>query len=163
MILGDSYARGCAAELSHQLKKDFEVLGFITPGSGMKRMKDTSMGKLQHLSKEDVVLWGGSNDIAKNNSSEGLKHLLELEVNATHTNVILMSAPHRFDLMETSCVNHEIEIFNRKLRKRLERLGKEEMIDVGKDKNLFTRHGQHLNSMVKSAWHTKLLQLLSVC
>jgi len=58
MILGDSHARGCAAELSHLLKKDFEVLGFITPGSGMKHIKETSMGK-QHLSKEDVVvLWG---------------------------------------------------------------------------------------------------------
>jgi len=58
--------------------------------------------------------------------------------------------------METSCVNHEIEIFNRKLRKRLERLGKEEMIDVGKDRNLFTRHGQHLNSMDRECMAHKI-------
>jgi len=157
MIFGDSHARGCAAELSHLLKKDFEVLGFVSPGSGLKHIKDTSMGKLQQLSKEDVVvLWGGSNDIAKNNSSEGMKHLLELVMNATHTNVILMSAPNRFDLMETSCVNHEIENFNRKLRKRLERLGKVEMIDIGNDRNLFTRHGQDLNSVGKECMANKI-------
>jgi len=46
LIFGDSHARGCAAELHHLLKKDFEVLGFVTPGSGMKNIKDTSMGKL---------------------------------------------------------------------------------------------------------------------
>ena len=62
MIFGDSHARGCAAELSHLLNKDFEVLGFVAPGSGMKHIKGTATGKLRHLSKEDdVVLWGGSN------------------------------------------------------------------------------------------------------
>ena len=45
-------------------------------------------------------------NIAKNNSSVGMKNLLELVVNSTHINVILMSAPHRYHLMETSCVNY---------------------------------------------------------
>jgi hypothetical protein len=44
MIFGDSHAKGCAAELSHLLKKDFEVLGTVTSGSGIKHIKDTSMG-----------------------------------------------------------------------------------------------------------------------
>jgi len=157
MIFGDSHAKGCAAELSHLLKKDFEVLGFVTPGAGMKHMKDTSMGKTKQLSKEDVaVIWGGSNDIAKNNSSVGMKNLLELVVNSTHTNVILMSAPHRYNLMETSCVNYEIENFNRKLHNRLERLGKVEMIDVGMDRSLYTRHGQHLNPKGKEGMANKI-------
>ena len=60
LIIGDSHARGCVTELQHLLKKDFGVLGFITPGLGIKHIKDTSMGKLRHLSQEDVVvLWGG--------------------------------------------------------------------------------------------------------
>jgi len=54
--------------------------------------------KLQQLTKKDVVvLWGGSNDIARNNSIEGMKHILEFVINANHTNVILMIAPHRYD------------------------------------------------------------------
>jgi len=41
------------------LKKYFEVLGFVTPGTGMKHIKGTSMGKTKQLSKEDVVvIWG---------------------------------------------------------------------------------------------------------
>ena len=92
-----------------------------------------------------------------------MKHLLELVMNATHTSVILVSAPHRFDLMETSCINHEIENFNRKLRKQLERLEKVEMIDVGNDRNLFTRHGQHLNSVGKECIASKIALTIKVC
>jgi len=59
MIFGDSHAKGCAAELSHLLKKDFEVLGFVTPGAGMKHIKGTSMRNTKQLSKDDDVIWGG--------------------------------------------------------------------------------------------------------
>jgi len=82
-----------------------------------------------------------------------MKYLLELVMNATHTNIILMSVPHRYDLMETSCVNHEI--FNRKLHERLKRLTKVEMIDVGNHRTLYTRHGQHLNSKGKESMANK--------
>ena len=150
MILGDSHAKGCAAELNHLLKNDFEVLGSVNPGSELKHIKDSNMVKLQQLLKEDdVVLWGGSNDISKNISSVGMKHLLELVMKASHTNVILISAPHRYDLMSNSCVPKEIEMFNRKLRTSLEKLVNVEMIEVVNDRNLYTRHRQHLNSKGK--------------
>jgi len=96
IILGDSHARGCASEVSHLLNNDFEVLGFFNPGARMKHIKDTSRVKVHQLTKKDVVvLWGGSNDIARNNLTAGMKHLLEFVTNAHHTNVILVSAPHR--------------------------------------------------------------------
>jgi len=72
----------------------------------------------------------GSNDIARNNSTAGMKHLLEFVTNADHTNVILISAPHRNNLMSNSCVNVEVEKFNRKLCKSLERFRKVEMIEL---------------------------------
>jgi len=37
--------------------------------------------------------------------------------NRRNTNVIIMNAPHRFDLEESLCVNKEIKLFNRKLKK----------------------------------------------
>jgi len=83
----------------------------------------------------------GSNDLARNNSTVGMKHLLEFVTNANHTNVILMSAPHRYDLMSNSCVNNEVEKFNRKLRKSVERFGKVEMIDAVSERNMCTKHG----------------------
>jgi hypothetical protein len=101
IAVGDSHARGCVTEVNRLLKNDCEVLGFVNAGSGMKCIKDTAKVKLQPLSKEDVVvLWGGgSNGIAKNNSTVGMRHLLDFVINVTHTNVIVMSAPHRHDLM----------------------------------------------------------------
>ena len=60
IILGDSHARGCASEISHLLNNDFEVLGFVNPGTGMKHIKGTSRVKVQLLTKKDVVvLWVG--------------------------------------------------------------------------------------------------------
>ena len=99
LIVGDSHARGCAARVKHLLNNNYEVFGSINPGSGMKGTEDTANVKLQQLTKKDeVVLQGDSNDIAKNNSSVGLKHILDFLIKANHTNVILMSAPHRHDL-----------------------------------------------------------------
>jgi len=122
MILGDSHARRCAAEVKHLLSTDFEVLGSINTGAGMKTIKDTASAKIQQLTKDDIlVLWGGSNDIATNNSLVGLKYILKFLIEANHTNVILLTAPHRHDLNINSCVNEEVEMFNRKLHQKVER------------------------------------------
>jgi len=135
------------------------VLGFVNPGAGMKYIIDKSRVKVQQLTKKDVVvLWGGggSFDIARNNLTVGMKHLLEFVTNANHTNVILISSPHRYDLMSNSCVNIDVEKFNRKLRKRLERFRKVEMIEVISERNLYTKHGQHLNSEGKESMAKKI-------
>ena len=70
VILGDSHARGCATGVKHLLSSDFEVFGCINPGAGMKTIKDTASAEVQQLTKKDVVvLWGGSNDIARNGTT----------------------------------------------------------------------------------------------
>jgi hypothetical protein len=74
----------------------------------MKTIKDTASVKVQQLTKRDVVVvWGGANDIARNNSLVGRKHILEFLINANHTNVILATAPHRHELITNACVNKE--------------------------------------------------------
>ena len=161
IILGDSHARGYAAGVKHLLGNDFEVFGSINPGSGMERVKDTAKVKVQQLTKKDaVVLWGGSNDVARNNSLVGLKHILEFVMNANRTNVILVSAPHRHDLISASCVNNEVEVFNRKLHKKLERFRKIEMIEVVNERIFYTRHGQHLNSAGKDSMAKKTATMI---
>ena len=49
-----------------------------------------------------------------------MKHILDLVINLTHINVILLSVPHRHDLIKNSCVNRELEVFNRNLKKQTE-------------------------------------------
>ena len=157
LIVGDSHARGCAVSVKHLLNSNYEVFGSINPGSGMKGIKDTANVKIQQLTKKDVVvLWGDSNDIAKNSSSVSLKHILDFLIKANHTNVILMSAPHRHDLIRDSCVNKEVEVFNKKLHKRLERFEKVIMIDVVSDRKFYTNQGQHLNSTGKENMSKKI-------
>jgi hypothetical protein len=116
LILGDSYARGCASEVKHQLNDEYGVFGFINPGSGLKDVKASAKMKMAQLTTEDAVaLRGGSNDVARNNSVVGMEHILDLLINSSHTNVILLSVPHRHDLIHDSCINREVKVFNRGL------------------------------------------------
>jgi predicted AAA+ superfamily ATPase len=89
---------------------------------------------------------GGSNDIARNHSVKGMKNILEFVLNANHTNVIIMSAPHRHNLIRNSCVNKEVDAFNRKLCKRLKMFEKLKIIEVINERACYTKHGQHLNT-----------------
>ena len=76
IIIGDSHARNSAAELQHCLGSTFAVSSFVKPGAGMKAIVDTVKNNIMKLKSGDVmVIWGGSNDIGKNNSREALKHL----------------------------------------------------------------------------------------
>jgi hypothetical protein len=60
LIVGDSHARGCAAEVKLKLNSDYEVVGFINPGLTMKAIKELAKEKIDQLTKEViVVLWGG--------------------------------------------------------------------------------------------------------
>jgi hypothetical protein len=56
-----------------------------------------------------VVLWGGSDDVARNKSDDSLKHILDVVRNSNHINVIVMTVPHRRDLVRNSCVNNQVE------------------------------------------------------
>jgi len=62
-----------------------------------------------------MVLWGGANDVARNNSVVGIKHILDLLINSSQTSVILLSVPHRLGLINDLCVNREVKVFSRSL------------------------------------------------
>jgi YbbR domain-containing protein len=74
-----------------------------------------------NLTISDVVVFcGGSNDVSNSISKIVLKHILNFIKHSNNTNIILLSVPHRHDLMDSSCVNSEIRTFNRKLMKCME-------------------------------------------
>jgi hypothetical protein len=60
-------------------------------------------------------------------------------------NVIVISAHHRYDLSQTSCVNQEVKVFNRKLCKYLKTYNNTQIVEVDSNKDYYTRHGLHLN------------------
>jgi len=52
--------------------------------------------EINNLTKKDsVIIWGGANDIARNESGKGLIHLLNFVGLCTNTNVVVVGAPKR--------------------------------------------------------------------
>jgi hypothetical protein len=79
VIICDSHARGCAAEVSNCLGKSFAVTGTVIPGARNEAISHLASKEITKLSKDDVVVvWGGTNDISRNESSIGLKHIRNL-------------------------------------------------------------------------------------
>lgn len=90
------------------------------------------------LMREDIaVVWGGANYIGKNTSPDDLKHIPNFMQNRRNTIVLIMSGPHRCDLVTSSCVNNERKVFNGKLHKKMKMLHHTEIIDI----NLNMEHG----------------------
>jgi hypothetical protein len=115
VILGDNHARGSASSVKHNFNDNYRCSGFVRLGANIDTLISSVMEDVKHLTNSDtIVFMGGTNDVSKNNFQDGLKHIINfVEVNS-HTNIILMSVPHRHDLPEWSCVNSEVKAFNRK-------------------------------------------------
>ena len=115
--------RDCAGKISNHLGNIYEVTGYVYPSSGLEVITNSAKKEITHMTKRDVVIvCGGANNINKNESIKGLKSVIQFVQNRSNTNVIIMNAPHRYDLEETSCVNKEIKVYNRKLNKIMRRI-----------------------------------------
>jgi hypothetical protein len=67
----------------------------------------------------------------------------------------VISALHRYDLSQTSCVNQEVKVFNRKLCKYL-RAYNALIVEVDPDRSYYTCHGLHLNRKGKELMARKI-------
>jgi hypothetical protein len=86
----------------------------VKPGAGSGTLVNSATSDTTN--KKDVIFSGGANDVAKKNSNTALRNIRNFVNSNNHTN-ILVSVPHRYDLMQFSCVNSEIRSFNSKLMK----------------------------------------------
>jgi len=117
---------------------------------------------IEKLKIEDViVVWGGPNDIGKNNSKEALRHVCNFVKNNQTANIMVMATPphppaHRNDLLPSSCVNNEVVSFNRRLKKRMVIYNNVKILDTDLEREQFTKHGLHLNSSGKECIALKL-------
>jgi len=106
--------------------------------------------EIENLSKNDVVvLCGGTLYVARNNTSKGLSSILQFVKNSEQTNVIIIDAPHRFELGASSCVDKEINAFNRKLNKITKPYEHTSQLHLNMQRKHFTRHGMHTNGSGK--------------
>ena len=114
--MGECHSKGCARNVKSCLSDNYKVQGLVKPGTCSDILTKTAKNVIKNLTKNDFfILWCGANDVAKNNTMEAFRYLVDFAKNSSHTNVILASVPHRHDLI--SCVNEEVRAFNRKLVK----------------------------------------------
>jgi hypothetical protein len=76
-------------------------------------------------------------------------HIANFVKQRKHTNIIAVSAPNRHDLSTTSCVNSEVTTYNRKLHKRMKIFEHVKILDSEVQREHFTRHGLHMNTVGK--------------
>jgi hypothetical protein len=91
----------------------------------------------------------GSNDVNKNETSIGLKYLKDFINHRNNINIIALAAPHRHDLQETSSINNEVQVFNRKLHKIFKTMDNVKILDISLNRNNFTQYGLHINIVGK--------------
>lgn len=166
IIIGDSHVRGCSDKLANSLGKAFSVIGITKPNANVSAILHSTNLKNDKLSKRDVVIiCGGSRDIAKNESVLGLRAISDFAKSLDNTNVILTTAPHRFDLLPSSCVNMEVEVFNRKLSKQLHFHEHVQLCSLSYSRDNFTAHGLHMNHKGKmwltNKWTSMILAMVT--
>jgi len=90
----------------------------VKPGANTEIILNTSTKTTVKLTKKDVVVvWAGTRDVGRNEAVKRLHQIVNFAKNHNHTNVIVMSVPCRYDLVPKSCVNDEVNVYNRKLKK----------------------------------------------
>jgi hypothetical protein len=83
----------CGLKLN--LNREFDVSGSVKPGAETSDILNTNIDK--DMTKDDtVVVCASSKDTSKNNANEGLKNIINF-VRTSHTNIIVLEAPHRHD------------------------------------------------------------------
>ena len=70
-----------------------------------------------------------------------LKYITDFVKDSRHINIILLSVPHRHNLMESSRVNNEIRLEN-EIRKTFKHTT---VLEINTNWECFTLHGLHLN------------------
>jgi hypothetical protein len=110
ILIGDSNMRGCAKELTNYLGSEYEITGTIMPGSRLVNVTQLANNEISSLTKKDaVIIWGGANDISRNETLKGLKDFSDFVNQRSNTNIINVTARHRYDLSADSGVNNEVK------------------------------------------------------
>ena len=150
LIISDSHMRGCADKIADLLGNTYSVTSIIKPNARLSAITSSLKREIESLTQKDfVIICGGTNDVARNETTLGLRNLAKFVESINNTNIIVLGVPHRYDLLSTSCVNTEVNSFNRKLKKILKRYKNVRIVNMGQNRDYFTLQGFHLNALGK--------------
>jgi hypothetical protein len=106
------------------------------------------------------VVWGGTKDVGKSETKQGIDRIQRFVETNKHTNIILMEVPHRHDLIQESCVNKEVKKYNSKIRKHMKVHENAEVLQVNLYRSGFTKHGQHMNTIGKELMVKRIVEAI---
>ena len=150
-------------KLQHNLNKNYEVQGLVKSGADLEMILRSNMKECKKLTKKDILtIWGGTKDVSKNESQEGLLGIRKFIQTNLNMTVFVLNLPKRWDLEDQSCVNKEISQFNRKLSKYWKPFEHARYIEVKCDSKCHTRHGLHLNARGKEYIAKQLVTFIKV-
>jgi hypothetical protein len=145
VILSGSHLKGCTDRINNHLSDKFRTTGWIKPGALAEEILDKQTVDLVNLKKRDVtVISAGAND-NMNNPNVALMKIIKFIQNNGNTNIMILGIPHRHDLVEYSCVNRAIQVFNCKLKKVANSFNHVTIMERNYNREYFTKHGMHLN------------------
>ena len=151
LINGDSHARGLSEKVRNSLNDVFSVTGVTTPNATTEAITSPLHLSIDNLTKSDlIVFYGWTKDISSNESSKGLRSLLDFAQRTSNTNVLMLGAPHRYDLPHFSCVNTEVKLFNNKLQNHMSTFKHVNILNIPTERSQHTTHGLHLNKKGKN-------------
>jgi hypothetical protein len=132
------------------LGNSFNVFSLVKPNSDLEKITVTAQSDINKLTKNDVVVvCGGSLNIARNDAKNGLRCLTHFVESNNNTNLIILEAPHRFDLATFSCVNKEVKLFNKRLQRSMMTFKHVKVLSMNTNREHHTKHGLHLNGLGK--------------
>jgi hypothetical protein len=107
-----------AKEIQHNLEKDYAVQGIVKSEADMEVILSSNTNEIMKLTKDYFFNYLGWCKRSKQRRKP--KRYISTYVQKNlNTKVIVLNLPKRRDLVDQSCVNEEINSYNRKLGKHL--------------------------------------------
>jgi hypothetical protein len=113
-------------------------MGIVKLRADINTLPSPAKKMVQSLTNNDVFIF-----------SVGTEDIMQFVKTNTHTNIILLTEPHRYNLTSWSCINDEIKVYNRKLVRSIKCYKHVIVQNHDQNRDLYTRHGFRLNKLGK--------------
>ena len=157
VLIGDSHLKGFSSELKSMLKKGYELISIVKPGANSNILRESFQETVKQLSQKDLLVLGcGTNDLELDNFGLLFQNMRNYLSTVSHTNILLLGLPFRYNLSNSSIVNSKILLINKKLQKLTNAFPYTRFLETHNDNKLFTNHGLHRNRLGKKLTSTQI-------
>jgi len=145
VLIGDSHIKRCSEKISNLLDDSYNVTGITKPNAKLEAITSPIDVNVDIYTTDGLIISGGTVDVARNETNNGLRHLTHFLKRTSSTSVIILDVPHRFDLVNSSCVNKETIVYNRKLQKIVKTSNHVQIQTMSRDRPCYTKHEMRMN------------------